>query len=75
MITDLLDCKSVFFEACSELHVQSYADEVVLQITLFLKVMEVKQLNKWNKLLFIIPHRIVLRSLKIWLLYLSLNVV
>jgi len=58
MTTDLLDCKSVFCEACSELHVQSYAHEVVLQITLLLTVMEVTQLNQWNKFLFIIPHRI-----------------
>jgi len=34
----------------------------------------VKQLNQWNKLLFIIPHRIMLHSPKIRLLYLSLNV-
>ena len=52
----------------------SYAHEVVLQITLLLTVMEVKQLNQWNKLLFIIPHRIMLHSLKIWLLCLSLSV-
>jgi len=32
MTTDMLDCKSVFCEARSELHVLSYADEVVLQI-------------------------------------------
>jgi len=52
----------------------SYAREVVLQITLLLTAIEVKQLNQCNKLLFILSHRIMLRSLKIWLLYLSLNV-
>lgn len=52
-----------FVRSAQNFMFSSYAHGVVLKITLLLTEMDIKQLNQWNKLLFIIPNWIMLHCL------------
>ena len=56
MSTDLLDWQYCVLRPARNVMLSTYVLGGALQTTVLLTLMEVKQLNQWNKLLYIIPN-------------------